>query len=112
MLAGPLFLRLRPGFSGPPSSRNQTSSCQCRAFSISQGARAVKTSGCGPEDLGRRHPGQGEMAGLGLHFAIGFPAGLDPAEGLQAGEFMLSASPLAETTMPVRVSLRPCPTAS
>ena len=29
------------------------------------------------------------MAGFGLHLAIGFPAGLDPAEGLQAGEFMV-----------------------
>ena len=43
----------------------------------------------GPEDLGRRHPGQGEMAGFGLHFAIGFPAGLDPAEGLQSWEIMM-----------------------
>ncbi len=43
----------------------------------------------GHEDLGCRHPGQREMAGLGLHFAIGFPAGLDTAECLQAGKFMV-----------------------
>ncbi len=47
MLAGPLSLRLRAA-----SSRNETSSCQCRAFSISQWARtvAMKTSGAGIHD--------------------------------------------------------------
>ena len=29
------------------------------------------------------------MAGFGLYFAIGFPAGPDTAEGLQAGEFIV-----------------------
>jgi hypothetical protein len=29
------------------------------------------------------------MARFGLHFAIGFPAGLDTAEGLQAWKFMM-----------------------
>ena len=31
----------------------------------------------------------GIIAGLGLHLAVGFPAGLDTAEGLQTGEFMV-----------------------
>ena len=29
------------------------------------------------------------MAGFGLHLAIGFSAGLDPAEGLQSWEIMM-----------------------
>jgi hypothetical protein len=36
----------------------------------------------GHEDLGRRHPGQGEMARSSLHFSIGFPAGPDPPKSL------------------------------
>jgi hypothetical protein len=43
----------------------------------------------GHEDLGRRHPGQGEMARFGLYFSIGFPAGPDTPEGLQAWKFMV-----------------------
>jgi hypothetical protein len=43
----------------------------------------------GHEDLGRRQPGQGEIARFGLHFSIGFPAGPDTPEGLQAWKFML-----------------------
>ena len=51
---------------------------------------------CGHRDLGRRQPGQGVISGLGLHFAIGFPAGLDMTEGLQTGEFMVLRQTLGE----------------
>src|SRR6056297_551359 len=54
MLPGPLSFRLRAA-----SSRNETSSCQCRAFSMAQWARtaSIRTSGVGIHDSAKKRVG-------------------------------------------------------
>ena len=72
----------------------------------------VRTNG-GQKDLGRGQPGQGEPAGLGLQPAVYLAGGPGAAKPCQFREIMMLrqtlARPLAETTVAVRVSFRPCP---
>ena len=102
MLAGPFSGRLRAA-----SSRNETSWYQYSAFSISQWARtmAMNTSGAGVHDNAKWRVSDCTTPPVSQWLSMR-PNAFNP------GKSWCSANPLAEITVHVRVSLRPCPASS
>ena len=99
MLPGALSLRLRAA-----SSRKDTSSCQCRTFSMAQCARTVasSTSGSGIQDSAKHRVSE-------LVFPSSFRVASFLPKALRPGNSWCSANPVAETTTAFRCSLRPWP---